>query len=78
MAGPRFPPRRRDSRERTCVAVGLNKEYGAERIMLFFLVGAPVEPIHFKDAVGRKYTFPYEQARTFPVSFPCFVHGYTG
>jgi hypothetical protein len=59
-----------DSRERTCVAVGLNKEYGAERIMLFFLVGAPVEPIHFKDAVGRKYTFPYEQARTFPVICP--------
>jgi len=26
-----------------------------------------VEPIHFKDAVGRKYTFPYEQARTFPL-----------
>jgi hypothetical protein len=59
-----------DSRERTCVAVGLNKEYGAERIMLFFLVGAPVEPIHLKDAVGRKYTFPYEQARTWPVSLP--------
>jgi len=57
-----------DSRERTCVAVGLNKEYGPERLMLFFLVGAPVEPIHLKDAVGRKYTFPYEQARTWPVS----------
>jgi hypothetical protein len=63
--------KRLDSRERTCVAVGLNKEYGAERIMLFFLVGAPVEPIHLKDAVGRKYTFPYEQARTWPVSIPC-------
>ena len=62
--------KRLDSRERTCVAVGLNKEYGAERIMLFFLVGAPVEPIHLKDAVGRKYTFPYEQARTWPVSLP--------
>lgn len=57
-----------DERERTCVAVGLNKEYGAERIMLFFLVGAPVEPIQFKDAVGRKYTFPYEHARTLPAS----------
>ncbi len=59
-----------DSRERTCVAVGLNKEYGAERIMLFFLVGAPVDPIHLKDAVGRKFTFSYEQARTWPASIP--------
>jgi len=62
-----------DSRERTCVAVGLNKEYGPERLMLFFLVGAPVEPIHLKDAVGRKYTFPYEQARTWPVSLDISV-----
>jgi hypothetical protein len=61
--------KRLDSRERTCVAVGLNKEYGAERIMLFFLVGGPVEPIYLKDAVGRQYTFPYEQARTWTVSY---------
>jgi hypothetical protein len=63
-----------DSRERTCLAVGLNKEYGPERLMVFFLVGAPVEPIHLKDAVGRKYTFPYEQARTWPVSLDCSVN----
>lgn len=62
--------KRVDSRERTCISVSLNKDYGAERIMLFFLVGSPVEPIHFKDAVGRKFTFPYEQARTWPVSVP--------
>lgn len=60
--------KRLDSRERTCVAVGLNREFGSERIMLFFLVGAPVEPIHLKDAVGRKFSFPYEQCRTWPVS----------
>jgi len=60
--------KRLDSRERTCISVSLNKDFGAERIMLFFLVGAPVEPIHFKDAVGRKFSFPYEQARTWPVS----------
>jgi hypothetical protein len=60
--------KRLDSRERTCVAVGLNKEFGSERIMLFFLVGAPVAPILLKDAVGRKFSFPYEQSRTWPVS----------
>jgi hypothetical protein len=60
--------KRLDLRERTCVAVGLNKEFESERIMLFFLVGAPVEPIHLKDAVGRKFSFPYEQCRTWPVS----------
>jgi Ubiquitin-like domain len=62
--------KRLDARERTCVAVGLNKEFGSERIMLFFLVGSPVEPIHLKDAVGRKYSFPFEQARTWTASLP--------
>jgi hypothetical protein len=67
--------KRLDSRERTCVAIGLNKEFGSERIMLFFLVGATVEPIHFKDAVGRKFSFPYEQSRTWPVRFPSRLRG---
>jgi len=59
----------RDPRERTCVAISLNQEFGWGRIMLFFLVGASVEPVHLKDAIGRDFSFPYEHCRTYPVSF---------
>jgi hypothetical protein len=62
--------KRSDDRERTCVAIGINKEFGSERIMLYFLVGARLQPVLFKDAVGRKFSFPYEHARTWPVSIP--------
>ena len=32
------------------------------------------KPIRFKDAVGRKFSFPFDLCATWAVSFPLFVH----
>jgi hypothetical protein len=39
-----------------------------ERIMRRIERGTPM-PLKFKDAVGRKFTFPFETARTWPVGY---------
>jgi hypothetical protein len=55
-----------DSRCRTCLAIDIYKEPGldAERMLVFFSLGAPVEPVRLTDCVGRKFSFPFEQCRT--------------
>lgn len=53
-----------DSRKRTCVAIGAQKKADLDFIVLFMSLGPKVDPVHFKDAVGRIFTFPYESCRT--------------
>jgi hypothetical protein len=60
-----------DSRERTCIAVDLRKKQSsqdADRLVVFFSLGAPVEPIHLNICVGRKFDIPFEHCRTWDVS----------
>lgn len=40
-----------------------------ERILMRMEHGTPAMPLKFKDAVGRKYAFPFHLARTWPVSY---------
>ena len=61
-----------DSRQRTCLAFDfLKKEPGVddERMLIFFSVGAPIEPVQLTDCVGRKFSFPFERCRTWKVGF---------
>ena len=61
-----------DSRGRTFLAIEVHKKkpcLDAERMLVFFSLGAPVEPVHLTDCVGRKFCFPFERCRTWKVSF---------
>jgi hypothetical protein len=60
-----------DTRERTVLAVDIHKKQPGlekERMLVFFSLGAAVEPVHVKDCVGRLFDFPFEQCRTWRVS----------
>lgn len=60
-----------DSRQRTCVAIGAQKKSEDDFVVLFMTLGPKVEPIKFKDAVGRQYNVPFENCKTWEVSsFP--------
>lgn len=66
-----------DSRQRTCIAIGAQKKSEDDFVVLFMALGPKVEPIKFKDAVGRKFTFPYESCKTWAVSSiqsDCYFH----
>ncbi len=67
-----------DSRDRTLLAMDiLRKKPGVEteRMLVFFSLGAPVEPVRLTDCVGRKFCFPFEQCRIWGVSFSRPTHG---
>jgi len=54
--------------EQTCVAVELlRKQGGPPYMLIFFSLSEPPSPIYLADAVGRHFTFPYEQCRTWEV-----------
>lgn len=57
-----------DSRQRTCVAIGAQKKSEDDFVVIFMSIGPKVEPIKFKDAVGRMFTIPYENCKTFEAS----------
>ncbi|KAH6671662.1 hypothetical protein B0J14DRAFT_564263 [Halenospora varia] len=56
--------KRADARKRQCISVGYQKGSSENRMILFFSLGEPVEPVHLKDAVGRRFDFQYERCRT--------------
>ena len=63
----------KDARERVCLCfdvLSLGDKPKEEHLLVFFLAsGKPVEPIHFKDAVGRKYLVPFHLVQSWEVSF---------
>lgn len=63
-----------DSRERVVVCfdvLKLGEKHEDQHLLAFFAMnGAPLEPVHFKDAVGRKFLVPYHLVQTWPVSLP--------
>lgn len=62
-----------DARQRTCVAIGSQKKKTDDDfVILFMTLGPKVEAIKFKDAVGRMFTVPFENCKTFEVSFISF------
>jgi hypothetical protein len=49
-----------DPRVRTCVAFDFrNKQSG----IVFFTLGAPVQPVHLKDCIGRSFNIPFERCK---------------
>lgn len=56
-----------DSRQRTCIAIGSRKKSEDDFAVIFMSLGPKVEPIKFKDAVGRKYNIPFENCKTYEV-----------
>ena len=69
-----------DSRERVVVCfdvLKLGEKHEDQHLLAFFNInGAPVEPIHFKDAVGRKFAVPYFLIQTWEVSISCQILAY--
>lgn len=55
--------------QRTCVAIQECKTEGQlPSYLLFFSLAEPLPAVQFKDAVGRKFGFPYELCREWKVS----------
>jgi hypothetical protein len=61
----------KDSRERVCICfevLSMGDKPMDQHLLAFFAAsGPPVAPIHFKDAVGRKFLVPYHLVETWEV-----------
>ena len=71
--------KRQDGRERTLVTAfdGWERHStGASMTLVVFSLGAPVDPIHLTDCVGRKFDIPFEHCRTWDVSVLANLLGY--